>query len=82
MTAGAQCDNCRTFAPMPMTGWIHLVVQQADPSGLAAIFGASQAGLVGSFCSMRCVAEYAMANALIEGPAAGEEPPVAPEPNP
>ena len=30
MTAGVQCDNCRTFAPMPAPGWLH-VFRKGDP---------------------------------------------------
>jgi hypothetical protein len=31
MTAGAQCDNCRTFAPMPMTGEEPPVTPEPNP---------------------------------------------------
>ena len=73
MTAGAQCDNCRTFAPMPMENWIVLTVQEPQQGGVLAMFyGQSSPSLL--FCTMRCVAEYAIAHTLISGPATGEEP--------
>jgi len=74
MTAGVQCDHCRRFAPMPANGWLHLL-QQGEPSSfLAAFTGSPEVSAVATFCSMPCVAQYAMARALIEGNMAGEAP--------
>jgi hypothetical protein len=74
MTAGVQCDNCRAFAPMPATGWLHLL-QQGEPSGfMAALTGNPEVSVAATFCSMKCVAQYATACALISGKATGEEP--------
>ena len=72
MTAGAQCDNCRKFAPAPAHGWLH-VLQQGDPGVLAALTG-SGTEVLWTFCTVLCLAQYAMGRALVEGKAAGEEP--------
>ena len=72
MTAGLQCDTCRTFGPQ-QAGWLYLVQQPAEqPTWAAALFGTPSEPL--TFCSVRCVAEYAVARVLVEGPAAGQEP--------
>ena len=72
MTAGVQCDNCHTFAPMPAPGWLH-VLQQGEPGFLASLTG-SGPEVLWTFCTVLCMAQYAMARALINGNAAGEEP--------
>jgi hypothetical protein len=72
MAAGVQCDYCRTFAPMPAPGWLH-VFRQGDPGILAALSGGS-GEVIWTFCCVLCMAQHAMAHALVEGKAAGEEP--------
>ena len=74
MTAGSQCDNCRKFVPQHAPGMLYLVRQPPpeQSSFIASILGTPAEPL--TFCRMRCVAEYAMAHALIEGSAAGTEP--------
>jgi hypothetical protein len=76
MTAGLQCDTCRKFGPQ-QAGWLYLVQHPpAEQSPLMALVYGSQS--VSSepltFCSVRCVAECAVARVLVEGPAAGQEP--------
>ena len=74
MTAGLQCDTCRTFAPQGSPRWLYLVRQPPEPpSFVESMLGSSRAEPL-TFCSMRCVAEYAVARALVEGNAAGTEP--------
>jgi hypothetical protein len=74
MTAGIQCDTCRDFASNPATGWLHLV-QMGEPAGLMAMLhGSQESSVAASFCSMLCLAQYAVACSLIDGKATGEEP--------
>lgn len=74
MTAGMQCDTCRDFAPMPARGWLH-IVQQGEPAGVMAMLtGSQETSVAASFCSMPCLAQYAMAWSLVDGQAGGEEP--------
>jgi hypothetical protein len=54
---GSQCDNCRTFAVDPTTGWLTVTVS-AERSAASLIFGASAPEVLGTFCSARCVAEF------------------------
>jgi len=73
VTAGLQCDTCRTFAPQSSPRWLYLVQQPSEqPSFLDSMLGSRADPL--TFCSMRCVAEYAVARALVEGDTAGTEP--------
>ena len=71
MSLGIQCDTCRIFTPSPAAGWLHVVRRATGGHGHARRqLGAAMA----SFCSMLCLAQYAMARTLVEGRAAGEEP--------
>ncbi len=76
MTAGTQCDTCRTFSPPHPPGWFYLGQQpgadQAPPSLAAALFGNPSEPL--TFCGIKCLAEFATARALVEEQPAGEEP--------
>lgn len=68
---GTQCDTCRTFAPQPSPGWL-LLARQAEPSFMSLLSQGGGTEMVGTFCSMRCVAEYAYAHAVIaEQPGTG-----------
>jgi hypothetical protein len=74
VSAGVQCDTCRDFTPSPAAGWLH-VVRLGEPAGVMAMLtGGSETSVTASFCSMLCLAQYAMARALVDGRAAGEEP--------
>ncbi len=76
MTAGTQCDTCRAFGPPHPPGWFYLGQQPGEdraPSSLvAALFGNPSEPL--TFCSIKCLAEFATARALVEEQPAGEEP--------
>ena len=76
MTAGTQCDTCRTFGPPHVPGWFVLYQYPADndqlPSIMSALFGNPSEPL--TFCTVKCLAEFATARALVEEQPAGEEP--------
>lgn len=76
MTAGNQCDNCRKFGPSHAPGWFSLMQQPGDEeqprSILGALFGTPSEPL--TFCTVRCLSEFATARALIEGQADPEVP--------
>lgn len=74
MTAGVQCDTCRTFTPQPSASWLFLVRPEAQPSVMSALLGASRSEDPATFCSWKCLADYAIARALVEGQPAPEEP--------
>ncbi len=76
---GQQCDGpgCQLFAPQPNAGWLVLGVQHPDAVFLATVTH-QQPTLVGTFCSMQCVSEFAYAQSVITGPPAGTEPAPAP----
>jgi hypothetical protein len=58
---GLECDNCRVFNSMPAVGWL-VLFQQLDPTaGLGPL--QAPAATIGSFCSYRCVGEYAYVRA-------------------
>jgi hypothetical protein len=63
---GLQCDTCRRFSVSP-AGWLYLVRHPGEQSPLAGLFGTPAEPL--TFCSMRCVAEYAYAQAVTSEPA-------------
>jgi len=69
---GAQCGTCRAFSPS--TGWL-VLARQSEPSFMSSMLGGSSGGaeLVDTFCSLRCVAEYAYVKAVAE--AAGTDSP-------
>jgi hypothetical protein len=69
---GSQCDMCRKFAPQPCGDWL-VLVRQEQPSFLAAITGHAGTGVAGTFCSWRCVAEYAYVQAAAGDAAKGTE---------
>jgi hypothetical protein len=67
---GLQCDNCREFTTAPATGWL-VIFQQLDPALAANPFQAA-AITIGSFCSFRCVGEYAYVRSGIAEQPTGE----------
>jgi hypothetical protein len=74
MTAGVQCDTCRRFAPSTPPGWLYLVRPAAEPSILSAFGIGGPKDDPGTFCSMRCLAEYAIVQAAAGEAATGKEP--------
>lgn len=76
MTAGTQCDNCRTFGPPHAPGWFYLGQQPAggeQPQSLAAaLFGNPSEPL--TFCSIRCLADWAYVRNATAEAAAGTGP--------
>lgn len=58
---GSQCDNCRKFAVAPNDGWLFLVAVQPAASSIMSMLSGGSGGteVVGTFCSTKCVAEYA-----------------------
>jgi hypothetical protein len=75
MTAGTQCDNCRTFGPSRAPGWFYLGQQPDEsetPSIVAALFGNPSEPL--TFCSVKCLADWAYVHAMTGDAAAGTEP--------
>ena len=76
MTAGVQCDNCRVFGPSRPPGWFVLAQQPREddepPSVLAALFGNSSEPL--TFCTVKCLADWAYVHAMTGEAAAGSEP--------
>lgn len=76
MTAGTQCDTCRRFGPVHAPGWFTLFQFPGDderPSILSALFGGNPSEPL-TFCTVKCLAEFATARALVEGQPAPEEP--------
>ena len=73
MTAGVQCDTCRAFTPAPGHTWLSLARVQERVSMMDILTG-SQQEYPSAFCSWRCLADYAIVRALIEGQPAPEEP--------
>ena len=72
MSAGSQCDTCRTFLPQHAPGLLYLVQQQQPTDVITAMFGTPSDPL--TFCCMRCVAEYAYVVAVTAAAPAGTEP--------
>ena len=78
MTAGTQCDTCRAFGPPHAPGWFVLYQYPGNdeddprPSVLSALFGNPSEPF--TFCTVKCLAEFATARALVEGQPAPEEP--------
>lgn len=76
MSAGTQCDNCRTFGPSRAPGWFYLAQQPSEdetPSIIAALFGNPSEPL--TFCTVRCLSEWAFVHAAAdEAAATGTEP--------
>ena len=60
---GAQCDTCRKFDNDP-SRWIY--VQRRLPDGGFSLFGQAPSETVGTFCTMRCLAEFAYVLAVSE----------------
>jgi len=74
VSAGLQCDTCRAFAQGGTPGWL-FVAQQPEPSAtfsFASMFGQPAEPL--TFCTFRCLAEWAYVRAVALGPATGKEP--------
>ena len=73
MTAGNLCDNCGKFGPANDPRWWYLIRQPGEPvSPIAAIFERPEPG---TFCSLRCVADWAYVAAMANGKPTGMEPP-------
>ena len=73
MTAGNLCDSCGKFGPAHDPLWWYLIRQPGEPvSPIAAIFDRSEPG---TFCSLRCVADWAYVAAMANGTPTGAEPP-------
>ena len=75
MSAGTQCDNCRTFGPSRAPGWFYLGQQPAEeevPSILSALFGSQGEPL--TFCTVACLADWAFVQKLAAEAQAGSEP--------
>ena len=75
MTAGLQCDTCRTFASQTAVPWLYLVRQTAEQSFLSSLSSALgyQPADPATFCSMRCLAEFAYVQLAAGGAATGTE---------
>lgn len=73
MTAGVQCDTCRTFTPQPSSSWLFLVRPEAQPSIMSVLTGSSQSEGPLAFCGWKCLADHAIVEALAEGKAEGVE---------
>jgi hypothetical protein len=69
---GNQCDNCRKFGVHP-AGWLYLVQHPEQPSSFMSSLFPQPADPL-TFCSMRCVAEYAYVQAVAKDAATGTEP--------
>jgi len=76
VTAGTQCDNCRAFGPPHPPGWFCVAQQPGEddrPTSLAAaLFGRPSEPL--TFCSIRCLSEWAYVRNAAAEAAAGTEP--------
>ena len=73
MTAGVQCETCRTFCPQPSGRWLYVVRPSAEPSIMASLgIGPREDPL--TFCRVLCLAEWAVVQAAISEPATGQEP--------
>ena len=75
MTAGTQCDNCRTFSSSHAPGWFYVAQQPGEedaPSVMSALFGRPSEPL--TFCSIRCLSEWAYVRNAAAEAAAGTEP--------
>jgi hypothetical protein len=74
VAAGSQCDSCRKFVPQHAPGLLYLVQQPTEPpSFVESMLGCRAEPL--TFCSMRCVAEYAYVQVVTSDRATGTEPP-------
>jgi len=71
VTAGVQCDTCRKFSPSG-GNWLHLGRITERVSFMDILTGAPQE-YPPAFCTWKCLADYAIARALLEGQPAGEE---------
>lgn len=73
---GQQCDGpgCQAFGPAPNHGWLVLGVQNPAEGFMAMVTG-QQTPVLGTFCSMPRVANWAYVAAVTTGPPAGAEPP-------
>jgi hypothetical protein len=73
---GVQCDTCRKFAPLsPPEGWLMLLQQESPARSLmSAVLGGGSGGaeLTGTFCGLRCLAEYAYVRLAAEGAQGGK----------
>ena len=64
---------CRKFAPMQPPGWLYVVQPSAEPTSFLASLAGSR-DEPGTWCSMRCLAEWAYVQAMTGEPATGIEP--------
>ena len=76
MTAGTQCDSCRAFGPVHASGWFYVAQQPGEEdepkSFAAALFGNPSEPL--TFCTIRCLADWAYVRNAAAEAAAGTEP--------
>jgi hypothetical protein len=76
VSAGVQCDNCRMFGPSRAPGWFYVAQHPAayddPPSVFAAIFGNPGEPL--TFCTVKCLADWAYVHAMTGEAATGKEP--------
>ena len=71
MTAGVQCETCRAFSPHPSSAWLYVIRPAAEPSIMTALgIGPKEDPL--TFCSVRCLAEWAYVRLVTSEP--GTEP--------
>jgi hypothetical protein len=79
---GSQCDGpgCARFAAPPPRhpappGWWFLVQPAAPREFIDQLFGdKTKAAEPRTFCSLRCLADWAYTAAVVSGPAGGAEP--------
>jgi hypothetical protein len=75
VTSGVQCETCRKFGPGPPPEWLFLMSQPTSERDLVAQMLGSVRFEPATFCSLRCVADWAYVHAMTTGAAAGMEPP-------
>ena len=68
----SQCDNCRKLGPVPPVGWLAVadIKPPRMPSFLSVLQDQSEEQPP-MFCGWRCLADYAIAKALIPREADG-----------
>ena len=76
MSAGTQCDNCRAFGPSQAPGWFWLQQQPGEGEQPQTIFTAlfGNHGEPLTFCTVKCLADWAYVHAMTGEAAAGSEP--------
>ena len=62
----AECDNCRRRGDALPVGWLVLAaIEPPRPAYMSALLAPTVPDITGTFCTWRCVAEYAAARALV-----------------